>query len=175
MAYVNSGIEMKTSQYDWKMIALIILFLAAVAVLVTFRLLFPEITKEKLFAMLNSAPSTVESPRTEIPHPDSVETKPAVAVIPVNKRPAQHQEPAPVLETSATAASAAPILPADKTEPVQSSTAAQPVIPTTNQDVVATAAEADITPAVEQTTPSRSDTPKQMTCSAEDRAAELCQ
>lgn len=176
MAYMNSGIEMKTSQYDWKMIGLIMLFLAVVAVLVTVKLLFPEMTKEKLFAMLNSAPSSVESPRTETPHPVRVETKPAVAVIPANKRLAQHQEPASVPitapETSATAASV-PVLAADKTEPVQSLTAAQPVAPTTKQDVVV--AEADMTPAIEQATSSRSDTPKQMICSAEDRAAELCQ
>ncbi len=62
MAYVNSGIEMKTSQYDWKIIGFIILLLVAVCALVTIKLLFPDMTQEKLFSVLSSSSPAVIPP-----------------------------------------------------------------------------------------------------------------
>ena len=41
MAYVNSGIEMKSAHYDWKIIIVIALFLGAVTVLVVLKLVYP--------------------------------------------------------------------------------------------------------------------------------------
>ena len=45
MAYMNSGIEMKTSQYDWRIIGFINLLLDAVCALVTIKLMFPDMTQ----------------------------------------------------------------------------------------------------------------------------------
>ena len=172
MAYMNSGIEMKTSQYDWKMIALIMLFLGVVAVLVTVKLLFPDMTKEKLFSMLNSSSSVAMSPVTEVSQPVSGETKPAAAVIPVTKSPVQNQTQATTADTSVNVSDTqAPQT--VKHRPVQSPVTPEPV-KTTAENLVA-ANDADTTPVAPHTTPSRSDTPKQISCSAEDRVAELCQ
>jgi hypothetical protein len=50
MAYVNSGIEMKSTHYDWKIIIVIALFLAVVIVLVGLKLVYPNFEPEKLLA-----------------------------------------------------------------------------------------------------------------------------
>ena len=50
MAYVNSGIEVKSAHYDWKIIIVIALFLAVVIVLVGLKLVYPNFEPEKLLA-----------------------------------------------------------------------------------------------------------------------------
>lgn len=58
MAYVNSGIEMKSAHYDWKIIIFIALFLAVVTVLVVLKLVYPNFEPGKLLsggAQLSSA------------------------------------------------------------------------------------------------------------------------
>jgi hypothetical protein len=50
MAYVNSGIEMKSAHYDWKIIIVIALFLAVVTVLVALKLVYPNFEPGKLLA-----------------------------------------------------------------------------------------------------------------------------
>lgn len=169
MAYMNSGIEMKTSQYDWKMIGLIILFLAVVGVLVTVKLVFPDMTKEKLFAMLGSAPATTVS------QPVPAATQPAAAVTPAQEQPAQTKTAVTAAIASADVVSA-PVAEPGNVKPVQPTTKPEPAVTAvTGTHAVAddTASAASIAPP--QTTPSRSNTPTQISCSAEDRAAELCQ
>ena len=58
MAYVNSGIEMKSAHYDWKVIIVIALFLAVVTILVALKLVYPNFESAKLLsggAQLSSA------------------------------------------------------------------------------------------------------------------------
>ncbi len=50
MAYVNSGIEMKSAHYDWRIIIVIALFLVAVIVLVALKLVYPNFEPAKLLA-----------------------------------------------------------------------------------------------------------------------------
>ena len=50
MAYVNSGIEMKSAHYDWKVIIVIALFLAVVTILVALKLVYPNFEPGKLLA-----------------------------------------------------------------------------------------------------------------------------
>lgn len=168
MAYMNSGIEMKTSQYDWKMIGLIILFLAVVGVLVTVKLVFPDMTKEKLFAMLGSAPATTVS------QPVPAATQPAAAVTPAQEQPAQTKTAVTAAIASADV-SAAPVAEPGNVKPVQPTTKSDPAV-TAVADTHAVADDTtSIAPVAPQATPSRADSSRQIACSAEDRAAELCQ
>ena len=107
MAYVNSGIEMKSAHYDWKIIIVIALFLAAVTVLVALKLVYPEFEPGKLLSAasqvpvasaepvknarpapaatpkLKPAPITVSQPEME--HPASLAEAKTPTVNPINK------------------------------------------------------------------------------------------
>lgn len=92
MAYVNSGIEMKTSQYDWRIIGFIILLLVAVCALVTIKLLFPDMTQEKLFSVLSSSSPAVNTASPQnVPSEKSAATAShpviAVAEVPAKASP----------------------------------------------------------------------------------------
>jgi len=62
MAYVNSGIEMKSAHYDWKIIIVIALFLAAVTVLVALKLVYPEFEPGKLLSAASQVPVASAEP-----------------------------------------------------------------------------------------------------------------
>lgn len=155
MAYVNSGIEMKTSQYDWKIIGLIILLLVAVCALVTIKLLFPDITQEKLLSALSSSSPGVS---TTTPQPVPSE-KPAATVshpvIAVAEVPAKAAPPAvePVVRTEANVVKSAPA----------------------GTDTHLTTAATETAATQHTAEEPRSVSKTQIVCSAEDRAAELCQ
>ena len=86
MAYVNSGIEMKSAHYDWKVIIVIALFLAVVTILVALKLVYPNFEPGKLLAggtQLSSA--SAEPVKNTRP---IMATKPvAVAANPVTPQP----------------------------------------------------------------------------------------
>lgn len=50
MAYVNSGITMKNTHYDWKIIIAIVVFLIGVTALVAIKVVYPEFEPEKLLS-----------------------------------------------------------------------------------------------------------------------------
>jgi hypothetical protein len=57
MAYVNSGIEIKNTHYNWKMILVIALFLCGVVLLVILKLLNPAMDPQALFSAKPEIPS----------------------------------------------------------------------------------------------------------------------
>ncbi len=155
MAYMNSGIEMKTSQYDWKIIGFIILLLVAVCALVTIKLLFPDMTQEKLLSALSSSSPGVSSTS---PLPVPSEKSAAAAshpVIAVAEVPAKATPPA-VEQVVRTEANVVKSVPAETDA---------------HLTTAATATAATQHTAEEP----RSASKAQIVCSAEDREAELCQ
>lgn len=104
MAYVNSGIEVKSAHYDWKIIIVIALFLALVIVLVALKLVYPNFEPAKLLAggaplasvsaepMKNPRPTTATKPVAKVsnpvtPQPQIKPTSPVVTQPPI-ERPA---------------------------------------------------------------------------------------
>lgn len=77
MAYVNSGIEMKNTHYDWKIIIVIALFLALVIVLVALKLVYPNFEPAKLLAGGTPLSSASAEPMKN--------TRPIIATKPVTK------------------------------------------------------------------------------------------
>ncbi len=158
MAYVNSGIEMKTSQYDWKIIGLIILLLIAVCALVTIKLLFPDMTKEKLFSVLSSSAPVVSTASPQNVPSEKSATNVSHPVIVVAEVPAKTIAPSveKVVRTENNAVNSAPA----ETD-VHLTTAA-----TKKTETVTAQHHAEEPRSVSET--------KQIICSAEDREAELC-
>ena len=75
MAYVNSGIEMKSAHYDWKIIIVIALFLGAVTVLVVLKLVYPDFEPGKLLSAASQVPVASAEPVMEHPAlPEKVKT-----------------------------------------------------------------------------------------------------
>jgi hypothetical protein len=62
MAYVNSGIEMKSAHYDWRLIIGIALFLGAVTVLVALKLVYPDFEPGKLLSTTSQEPVASAGP-----------------------------------------------------------------------------------------------------------------
>jgi hypothetical protein len=154
MAYVNSGIEMKNTHYNWKMILLIALFLCVVALLAILKLLNPAMDPSALFSAKSAMPS------------------PSQAVMPVSKSAMNTlvSKPKPV-DTSST-------IPSSTVEP--STTAAHvdsaivhPALPSP----VAQPTHVDLTSSAKRIPPmpSKTESPHEIACSAEDRDAQLCQ
>lgn len=83
MAYVNSGIEMKSAHYDWKIIIVIALFLAAVTVLVALKLVYPEFEPGKLLSAASQVPVASAEPVME--HPASPAKAKTPTVNPIHK------------------------------------------------------------------------------------------
>jgi hypothetical protein len=155
MAYMNSGIEMKTSQYDWRIIGFIILLLVAVCALVTIKLLFPDMTQEKLFSVLSSS-----SPAVNTASPQNVPSEKSAAT-------ASH----PVIAVAEVPAKATP--PAVE-QVVKTETKAVNSVPAaTDTHVTVETTETATTQHIAEEP--RSASKAQIVCSAEDREAELCQ
>ena len=62
MAYVNSGIEMKSAHYDWRLIIGIALFLGVVTVLVTLKLVYPDFEPGKWLSAASQEPVASAGP-----------------------------------------------------------------------------------------------------------------
>jgi hypothetical protein len=123
MAYMNSGLEMKTTQYNWKIISAILLIFLAACVLVAMKLLNSSLNTQKITAVVLS--------------PAALVAQPAIASVPDKKMAA-----GPAVNKTASA------VPAHNSPEI---THPQAVVPI---------------PAV---------TTKRIVCSADDRAAQLCQ
>ncbi len=81
MAYVNSGIEMKSAHYDWKIIIVIALFLGAVTVLVVLKLVYPEFEPGKWLSAASQIPTaSAESAKAVITPAATPKTKPVPAM-----------------------------------------------------------------------------------------------
>ena len=72
MAYMNSGLEMKTTQYNWKIISAILLIFLAACVLVAMKLLNSSLNTQKITAVVLS--------------PAALVAQPAIASVPDKKR-----------------------------------------------------------------------------------------
>ena len=123
MAYMNSGIEMKTTQYNWKIISAILLIFLAACVLVVMKLLNSSLNTQKITAVVLS--------------PAALIAQPAVASVPDKKMAA-----VPVVNKTASAVSV------HHSPEVTHPQAAVPI-----PEVIS----------------------KRIVCSADDRAAQLCQ
>jgi len=92
MAYVNSGIEMKSAHYDWKIIIVIALFLAAVTVLVALKLVYPEFEPGKLLSAASQVPvASAEPVKNARPAPaatSKIKPAPITVLQPVMEHPA---------------------------------------------------------------------------------------
>ncbi len=91
MAYVNSGIEMKSAHYDWKIIIVIALFLGAVTVLVVLKLVYPDFEPGKLLSTASQVPTVSAEPVKAVISPAATpETKsvPVIVAKPVMEHPA---------------------------------------------------------------------------------------
>lgn len=90
MAYVNSGIEMKSAHYDWKIIIVIALFLGGVTVLVALKLVYPDFEPGKLLSAASQVPTASAEPAKTITPVATPKTKPASITVskPVIEHPA---------------------------------------------------------------------------------------
>lgn len=164
MAYVNSGIEMKTSQYDWRIIGLIILLLVAVCALVTIKLLFPDMTKEKLLSVLSSSAPVVSTASPQNVPSEKSASRVSHPVIAVAEVPAKTIAPSveKVVRTETNAVNSAPA----ETDAHLTTAAIKKTSTAEKTATVTTPHNAEEPRSVSET--------KQIICSAEDREAELC-
>lgn len=143
MAYMNSGIQMKTTQYNWKIISVILLILASVCVLVVIKLMNPAFNPKSVATVL-SAPAVLVSKPAQAA--EVVQPKPAIAAVPKNAAPDIHDIQAAVV-------------PVAENKTIHAAVAhAEPIL---------------IKPQAALPAADRSE--KHIVCSAEDRAAQLCQ
>jgi len=108
MAYVNSGIEMKSAHYDWKIIIVIALFLGGVTVLVAVKLVYPDFEPGKLLSAASQIPTGSADPVKT--------TRPALAATPkIKLAPSTVSKPVMERPASPAKAKAATISPVNKT------------------------------------------------------------
>lgn len=90
MAYVNSGIEMKSAHYDWKIIIVIALFLGGVTVLVAVKLIYPDFEPGKLLSAASQVPAASAEPVKIVIPAATPKIKPTPSTVskPVVERPA---------------------------------------------------------------------------------------
>lgn len=156
MAYVNSGIEMKTTQYDWRIIGIIVTVFIITLVLVVMKFIYPGVTPDKMLSSLSAAYHSVnEQPVTTPSSGKRQASRSASPVIPSEK-------------TAMTKSNTTVHLQAEKipSGAVSSVTMPHDAPQQANEPSVGTQHHPAVSP--------ESVKESQMVCSAEDRAAELC-
>lgn len=158
MAYVNSGIAMKNTYYDWRIIILIALFLGVVTVLVILKLLYPDLEPQTLFSTVSPSASVTAAPANTVTPARVV----AAVTSPAVTAPASS---APATVNASTAEAINAITPARISKAEAPTTSPPPM-------------ERPVVAATENTQPVRPATNVSATsgivCAAEDREAQLC-